>query len=182
MTAFDYAWSVIKADETDLPWFKKITNPNLSQEEFDELLEMLGQSQQAHQDARDSGQIYPQGNLPEYHPAIYGLMARKRIQNEFNDGLSREQHEHQKQFEDYPGEMEDWYERDDFQDELEWQDPFMGHNREEMNMDEILGNIRRQSMGNVLGTPSDEHIDAQAVQRLMEESRPFHQGGPAHER
>ena len=160
MVAFDFAWSVLKADYSQ----------PLSQEQLDEMLGYISDYQNRATRARDSGQIYPEGNLSAYHPAIAGLMQRKNIQDTFNEGMTREQFEHEKQFEDYPGELE-FFERDDFQDELSGADPFSADARARMNFDEMMGNITRESMGHARA-PSDERIDARAVQRLMEEGRP----------
>jgi hypothetical protein len=104
-------------------------------------------------------QIYPEGNLSPYHSAIIGLMRRKNMQDTFNEGQSREEL------------GDDFYERSDFQNELRGHPIDDAHSRARMNFDEMTGAITRESMGHARA-PSDERIDARAVQRLMEEGRP----------
>tara|TARA_R100000152_G_C6781071_1_gene214885 strand:- start:620 stop:1144 length:525 start_codon:yes stop_codon:yes gene_type:complete len=151
MSAFDYAWAILKQDD--------------SYERAQEHQRILSEYNP------DIGsQIYPAGNLPAYHQAIIGLMRRKNMQDTFNEGRTREQFEHEKQFEDYPGELE-WFERDDFQDELGDHPIDDAEERAGMNFDEMTGRITRESTGHARA-PSDKRIDARANQQLMEEGRP----------
>ena len=88
MTPFDQAWSLLKSDvdiyrEVSPDIFQDMsymTEP-LSDEELKVVTDFFGNIEDRAVRAKDSGQIYPQGNLPQYHPAIYGLMARQKIQD-----------------------------------------------------------------------------------------------------
>jgi hypothetical protein len=135
MSAFEYAWAVLKQDDS-------YERAQYMQRKVSEHQPDIGR------------QIYPEGNLSAYHPAIIGLMQRKDMADTFNEELGG-----------------DFYERSDFQNELRSHPIDDAHSRARMNFDEMTGAITRESMGHARA-PSDERIDARAVQRLMEEGRP----------
>lgn len=167
MTPFDQAWSLLKSDvdiyrEVSPDIFQDMsymTEP-LSDEELKVVTDFFGNIEDRAVRAKDSGQIYPQGNLPQYHPAIYGLMARQKIQDSFNEGFSRAEIERANLFSnmsaDIPegvyhnwpaGEPIEFWERDDFDDELQYADAFEEDLREQMTFDEMYGKLSRESTG-----------------------------------
>tara|TARA_R100001443_G_C3248475_1_gene152639 strand:- start:55 stop:489 length:435 start_codon:yes stop_codon:yes gene_type:complete len=72
MSAFEYAWAVLKQDDS-------YERAQAMQRRVSEHQPDIGR------------QIYPEGNLSPYHSAIIGLMRRKDMQDTFNEGQSREE-------------------------------------------------------------------------------------------
>ena len=127
MSAFEYAWAVLKQDDS-------YERAQYMQRKVSEHQPDIGR------------QIYPEGNLSAYHPAIIGLMQRKDMQDTFNEGQSREEL------------GDDFYERSDFQNELRGHPIDDAHSRARMNFDEMTGRITRESMGHARA-PSDVYVD-----------------------